>query len=238
MDLHGGKASYHGTAVTTGQLVIKGTIVLSLPSPFDKKIDLGDITLPVPAITQDIPFGDVDAPGTTDGKQGIGCPASSVDGGLNDGGVDETGDAIVPGDDTSMGDSSTTTDTGVDTGADATVDAGDDTAPPPSFHCLKPSDCGGGTPYCCATIAFGAANDAGTCGISNAFSTCTAQCTKTISPGCNTTDVDKLCASAADCPGDGNCCTVHSGGVTASVCVANFERTYLESAYPGTTCVP
>src|SRR5205085_2672002 len=78
MTIAGGQAQYEGSAVTAGSLVIHGTIVLELPSPLNKSIELPEITVPIPSATSAVTFAAVATPGADD----VSCTPVTEDGGV------------------------------------------------------------------------------------------------------------------------------------------------------------
>lgn len=94
MSVAGGQATHSGSAVVSGTLQMKGAIVLDLPAPFDKTIDLAQFSVPIPETTRAIPFGTVAVSSVDDGKQGPGCSGGSAtpDGGV----IAEDGAVISP----------------------------------------------------------------------------------------------------------------------------------------------
>jgi hypothetical protein len=119
VSVKGGNAQYLGQTTTSGTLVLKGAIVLDLPAPLDKSVDIPDIMVAIPSNTQAMDLGTQPAPGASDGQQGA-CSASSDDGGMPDG---AQGDAGVTGDG-GGGDAGSTDDGGGDSGS--TGDGGGD----------------------------------------------------------------------------------------------------------------
>ena len=94
MAVSGGQATHTGSAVVGGTLQMKGAIVLDLPAPFNKTIDLAQFSVPVPESTRAIPFGAVAVSSVDDGNQGSGCSGTS---GTPDGGViGEDGAVVTP----------------------------------------------------------------------------------------------------------------------------------------------
>jgi hypothetical protein len=75
----GGQATYTGESKTTGKLRLKGTIVLKLPAPLNKSIDLPVIEVPVPGVTTKVE-GAAAAAGVGDSKQGACGPSSAAPG--------------------------------------------------------------------------------------------------------------------------------------------------------------
>lgn len=80
MTIAGGSASYQGELTTSGTLVLKGTLALSLPSPLDKSITLPDVTVNVPPTTVGVDLGTQPVPGVADSNVG---PCTTIpDGGV------------------------------------------------------------------------------------------------------------------------------------------------------------
>lgn len=90
MSVAGEKATYTGSAKTNGKLVLKGTLVIELPAPLNKSVDLGDIAVPIPAFDAALDFGVQAAKGAGDGQQGRTCAAPprevKAEGGTSEGG--------------------------------------------------------------------------------------------------------------------------------------------------------
>ncbi len=80
MTVASGQATYTGAAKTTGSLVLRGTLVVDLPAPLNKSVELGEITVPVPAIGAPLDFGTQPASGAGDGAVGRTCAAPPGDG--------------------------------------------------------------------------------------------------------------------------------------------------------------
>lgn len=94
MAVSGGQATHTGSAVVGGTLQMKGAIVLDLPAPFDKTVDLAQFSVPIPETTRAIPFGAVAVSSVDDGNQGSGCSGAV---GTPDGGViGEDGAVVTP----------------------------------------------------------------------------------------------------------------------------------------------
>ena len=124
MTIESGLAHYRGSAVTSGTLVIRGTIVLELPSPLNKSIDLPEITVPVPSATSDVKFAVVATAGATDGTTGS-CATDADAGADGDPGSDGANE------DSGTVDSTVTDSGGFDTSTTDSVspDVSTDTAP-------------------------------------------------------------------------------------------------------------
>lgn len=73
----GGTASYAGEAVTSGKLVLEGSIALELPAPLNKEVDLGTIEVPVPELKTPLDLGTAPAAGVPDSSQGGACAAAA-----------------------------------------------------------------------------------------------------------------------------------------------------------------
>jgi hypothetical protein len=80
----GGQASYLGEASTSGTLVLKGQIVLKLPAPLNKTVDLPEIKVPIPAVVTTLDSA-IAAPGLGDSKAGAACAADPTGGSSGDG---------------------------------------------------------------------------------------------------------------------------------------------------------
>ncbi len=120
MTVASGSAQYDGEAETSGTLMIKGTIVLELPSPLNKEIELPEIKVPVPSAKSKVEFAPVQTSGAADDTQGSCSPTSG-------------GDAAVDGQltDTSASDSATGSDSSdVDTGYTYDTFPPEETSPP------------------------------------------------------------------------------------------------------------
>lgn len=76
LSVAGGTASYAGETKTGGTLVLKGKIVLKLPAPLNKSIDLPEITVPIPEVTTATDAAPLTVSGIEDAKQGA-CNASA-----------------------------------------------------------------------------------------------------------------------------------------------------------------
>lgn len=126
MTVAAGSAQYDGEAETSGTIVLKGTLVLELPSPLNKSIDLPEIKVPIPSAKSKVAFAPVATAGAANETTGA-C------------GGTPTGDA--GGDGGSVGDSSSATDS-------APTDTGSwepDTSPDPDASTGDTSP-----PYCSA----------------------------------------------------------------------------------------
>lgn len=125
MTVTSGSAQYEGDAETSGTLVIKGTIVLELPSPLNKSIELPNITVPIPSAKSKVEFAAVATSGAADDKTGV-CSGTA---GGDAGGTDTTtSDDSAPIEDTwSTTDSASVEDDGA-IDADSDTSTGD-TAP-------------------------------------------------------------------------------------------------------------
>ena len=87
LSVAGGTATYAGESKTGGTLVLKGKIVLKLPMPLNKEIELPEITVPIPEVTTATTAAPLTVAGLDDSSQGTcgaaasgGKPASSGDG--------------------------------------------------------------------------------------------------------------------------------------------------------------
>ena len=76
LSVAGGTASYSGETKTAGTLVLKGKIVLKLPAPLNKSIDLPEITVPIPEVTTTTDAAPLTVSGIEDATQGS-CNASA-----------------------------------------------------------------------------------------------------------------------------------------------------------------
>ncbi|MBX3227740.1 MAG: hypothetical protein KIT84_15395 [Labilithrix sp.] len=68
-------ASYRGELATSGNLILKGTLVVELGGMFDKEVELGEIAVPIPAATTPLAFGEKPAAGAADDQSGAKCGA-------------------------------------------------------------------------------------------------------------------------------------------------------------------
>jgi len=91
--------------------------------------------------------------------------------------------------------------------------------------CLKPSDCSGATPTCCATAVLAGTGlvTASTCTARSVTTQCTEKsaCTSVVSASCGNTEIVPLCAVAADCVSGTSCCDLTISGSTYSGCVSS-----------------
>jgi len=94
MVVAGGEAKHSGSAVLGGTLVVKGELVLDLPAPLNKTIELTEISVPIPQGTRDVPFGPV-AVSVADGSEGPTCQKAPGQVGEGDGGVVTEDGAVV-----------------------------------------------------------------------------------------------------------------------------------------------
>lgn len=148
-----GKAMYSGESKTGGSLVLKGKIVLKLPAPLNKSVDLPEITVPIPEVTTAMDAAPLAVSDVDDATQGA-CGAAASNGGNGGNGgssaddnggssSDEpggNGDHGGNGGDGPRDDNGTGTGTGADGGApDGGADSG--TSNPPV--CADPNDPGG-----------------------------------------------------------------------------------------------
>ena len=119
MTVASGSAQYEGSAVTSGKLVIKGTIVLELPSPLNKEVELPEITVPIPSATSKVEFQPVAVSGAADDKAGTCSTGTETDAGVDSGNTMDSSDTSVVDDTGFVSDSafdSRSTDTSTDTG--------------------------------------------------------------------------------------------------------------------------
>jgi hypothetical protein len=120
MTVTSGSAQYDGEAETSGTILLKGTIVLELPSPLNKEIELPEIKVPIPSAKSKVEFAAVATAGAEDGTAGACSPSS-------------TGDASVDGVlvDSSSADTKVVEDTSsVDSGSGDSDMSPDDSVPP------------------------------------------------------------------------------------------------------------
>jgi hypothetical protein len=89
----GEKAAYAGELTTSGSLLLKGTLVLDLPAPLNKEIDLGEIKVPVPAVKSALDLGERPAAGIADSSNGTACGAAGSESGAGGSGGTGTGGA-------------------------------------------------------------------------------------------------------------------------------------------------
>lgn len=108
MTVTAGSALYEGSAVTAGSLLIKGTIVLELPAPLNKEVELPEMTVPIPSATSKVEFKAVATSGVSDGQTGA-CSTGT------DAGADGTEEDTSTTGDSTVTDS-TVDDSGFDTG--------------------------------------------------------------------------------------------------------------------------
>jgi hypothetical protein len=90
MTVKSGVAQYAGRAITSGKLVLEGTIALALPAPLDREIALPEITVPIPSATSEVVFTTVATEGAEDGSFGT-CGGSPPDAGGAGGDSSEAG---------------------------------------------------------------------------------------------------------------------------------------------------
>ena len=151
IDTTDGKARYLGVAETSGTLVLKGTLMLKLPPPLDKSIDLPTITIPIAPVVTVTESEPVSVKGLGDRKQGA-CAASNdggsdaglPEGGEQDVGLPEGGGTDVVNEDTVLPDSAK------DTAVEAEQDVGNPTQTRVLVGTLASSlpASYGGQPYC------------------------------------------------------------------------------------------
>lgn len=100
----------------------------------------------------------------------------------------------------------------------------------PPTECAGPQHCGGGTPYCCASVKLGPGT-VPNCTVAGISSTCTGSCNPALGLGCSLTDTFRLCQVNADCAGDpaGNslCCSYPGIGLSSLVCVSPIIKSTL-----------
>jgi hypothetical protein len=70
LSVAGGMATYAGESKTGGTLVLKGKIVLKLPAPLNKEIELPEITVPIPEVTTATTAAPLSVAGIDDSSQG------------------------------------------------------------------------------------------------------------------------------------------------------------------------
>ncbi|MEA2749454.1 MAG: hypothetical protein QOI41_3597, partial [Myxococcales bacterium] len=80
-----GTATYSGQSTTGGTLVLKGKIVLKLPAPLNKSIDIPDITVPIPEVTTATNAAPLTVSGIDDASTGA-CGGAASKPGTNTGG--------------------------------------------------------------------------------------------------------------------------------------------------------
>jgi len=141
LSIAGGTATYSGESKTSGTLVLKGKIVLKLPSPLDKSVDLPEITVPIPEVTTatnaaPLPVSGIDdaSEGTCGGAAAGKAPATNGGGSPSmNGGSDSSSD---PGTGSGSG-----TGTGTGSGGGAPPGGGDGGGgSPPAPVCSDSSD--------------------------------------------------------------------------------------------------
>lgn len=129
MTVASGSAQYEGTAVTSGKLVIKGTIVLELPSPLDKEVELPEINVPIPSATSKVEFKPVAVSGASDDKAGSCSTGTEQDGGVDDASIEDSSADTSVVDDTGFVSDGASDGGSFDTSADTSP--GTDTGPKP-----------------------------------------------------------------------------------------------------------
>jgi hypothetical protein len=93
LSVAGGTATYAGESKTGGTLVLKGKIVLELPTPLNKEIELPEITVPIPEVTTATTAAPLSVDGLEDSSQGS-CGAAA--GGAKPGSPDPGGSDPTP----------------------------------------------------------------------------------------------------------------------------------------------
>jgi hypothetical protein len=111
MTIASGAAQYAGHAITSGTLVIKGTIVLELPSPLNKEIELPEMKVTIPSATSEVVFASVATNGAEDSVTGS-CGPIGEDGGVDGEIVDSGSPDTTVVDDTGSGFDTSTFDSG------------------------------------------------------------------------------------------------------------------------------
>lgn len=149
LSVAGGTATYAGESKTGGTLVLKGKIVLKLPMPLNKEIELPEITVPIPEVTTATEAAPLSVAGVDDGSQGA-CGGATAGGKPSTGG--STGGSGSPDDngnpDDNGGGSSTPPSGGGSGGGGGggTPDGGapdSGTTTPPAPTCSDPGDAPG-----------------------------------------------------------------------------------------------
>ena len=144
LSVAGGTATYSGESKTSGTLVLKGKIVLKLPTPLDKSVDLPEITVPIPEITTATNAAPLTVSGIDDADEGTcgaaapakGAPATSGSGSASTNGGSASGSGSDPGSDPNGGSGSGS---GSGTGTGSGGGGGSGGTPPPPV-CPDPSD--------------------------------------------------------------------------------------------------
>jgi hypothetical protein len=105
-----------------------------------------------------------------------------------------------------------------------------------TIDCLKPSDCSGATPICCATAVvddptgtFPTCVETGTKSVTTVCSSAAA-CPSDLSESCMATDVLRACSSPTDCKEAGYtaCCGVPVDGTTVNACLPEIASAFLK----------
>jgi hypothetical protein len=135
----GGKAMYSGESKTGGTLVLKGKIVLKLPTPLNKEIELPSITVPIPEVTTATEAAPLTVEGIDDATQGA-CGATSAGGSKPGSSGGDDGEPSGNGDPSDNGDPSGSGDPPPSGGGQP--DGGSST-PPPAPVCSDPDDASG-----------------------------------------------------------------------------------------------
>jgi hypothetical protein len=98
-------------------------------------------------------------------------------------------------------------------------------APVDELACLRPSDCGGTTPTCCATAALTGTGlvTATTCKLESVGTACVAaaSCPASLTASCGAAEAGPLCSTAADCTAGNSCCSVTISGAAFFGCVTS-----------------
>jgi hypothetical protein len=181
--------------------------------------------------------GQTDSPSTQDGRTGQDATGPS------DAGMDQANDTSLPPVEAGEGSSTINCPTapcgsGLGCCVQLTGDAGfkceatcDNT-----IECLKPTDCSGSTPVCCATAVIdGTGTFPGCVESTSAFKSVTttcesaAACPSDLKYSCKATDVVRACAAKSECtePGYTDCCGLPVDGTTLYACVPTLAAAFL-----------
>jgi hypothetical protein len=93
-----------------------------------------------------------------------------------------------------------------------------------TIACDGPEDCGGGTPYCCGDVVFGAGS-LGSCPVDSLAAACAASCAPYIPFSCSSQGTVAPCHVRSHCADFGSyseCCSFELSGASATFCVTTL----------------
>jgi len=136
----------------------------------------------------------------------------------SDAGPDATTDGS-PGKDAAPDTSTSDSGSPADAGPDVTPGDAGDGGTVVSLTCTNPTECDGGSPFCCGTVTLNGGTPPN-CSIASVTAACKAQCTTMLQFSCNASDTVRLCNANTDCTelAYNKCCTFKMGSQTTTFC--------------------